>query len=74
MPAPRKKMAVTRPLPQALDVGDTIALAITLSENYQTVRAEASTTIRQGESVLQAQDRLEKIVFAQAERLIEGLN
>jgi hypothetical protein len=55
-------------------VGDSIEFAITLSHNYQTVKSGATTTIRDGETADEAQNRLEMFVVAKATQTLEELN
>jgi hypothetical protein len=46
-------------LRNALSPGDTIEFSITLSHNYQTIKSGCSTTIRPGETAIDAQERCE---------------
>ena len=59
--------------PPVLSPGDTLEFSLTLSENYQTVRSGATTTIREGETPEQAQARLEHHVVNVATRMIDEL-
>ena len=62
-----------KPAAEPLDEGDTIELSVTLNENYQAVRAGASTTIRAGESVEAAQRRLRTLLLAEATAVMEDI-
>ncbi len=62
--------------PNPLDSGDTIEVAITISEPgiFQSVRYGVVITVRRGESVKAAQKRAEDFVFEHAQRILAELN
>ena len=63
-----------RPVPKpVLDEGDTIELSVTLSENYQTVKAGATTTLRPGERVEDAQERLRELCTLEASNVLKDI-
>jgi len=56
-----------------LDEGDTVELAVTLSQNYNTVRVAASSTVRPGESPQGAYDRLYEVCLTEANEVIKEI-
>jgi hypothetical protein len=66
---PRKSLPA-----RLLNEGDTIEFAITLSHNYNTVKSGATTTIREGETVAEAHERLKAYVIAKALETLEEIN
>lgn len=58
---------------EPLDAGDVIEVAVTLSVDYNSVRYGATSTIRDDETVEEAQKRVEDFVFENASRVLDEI-